>query len=146
MANELKWTYGTQVTLEANGGQATTGAFAAANDASLSSTNHSNYPYADFVLTCDFGAAVGAGVTVNLYRQDLAIDGATNAPAPATTYKYFFCGAFVIPSGQSASATYPLPNVPLTSQCQFSIENGTAQNLSAGWVLKATPKTYVPGS
>lgn len=146
MANEVKWTYASAVTLEAAGASTASNAFAAADDTSLAAANHSDYPYADFALTCDFGAAVTGGVTVNLYRQDFAIDGAANAPAPATTYKHLFVGAFVIPSGQSASATYPLTNVPLGKVCKFSIENGSVQNLSAGWVLKATPKTYVPGS
>lgn len=144
MANECKWVYASQVTLEASGASAASNAFAAANDSSLASANHSNYPLADFALTCDFGAAVGASVVVNLYRQDMDIDGSADSPAPATTYKSLFVGSFLIPSAQSASATYPLPNVPLSAVCQFSIENATAQNLSAGWVLKATPKTYGP--
>lgn len=147
MANEVKWTYATAVTLEASGASAASNAFAAADDTSLAAANHSDYPLADFVLTCDFGAAVGNNYTVNLYRQDFDITGGTeDAPAPATTYKYLFVGAFVIPSGQSASASYPLSSVPLSSTCKFSIENATNQNLSAAWVLKARPKTYAPAA
>lgn len=41
---------------------------------------------------------------------------------------------------------YPCVDVPLTKECQFSIKNGTGWDLSVGWDLKATPKTYVPGS
>lgn len=144
MANETKYVYAAQVTLEASGGSAASNAFVAANDSSLATANHSDYPMADFTLTCDFGAAVGATVVIPLYRQDMDIDGTTDSPAPATTYKYLFVGAFTIPSGQSASATYPLSNVPLSKTCQFSIENTSVQNLSAGWLLKATPKTYGP--
>ena len=144
MADECKYVYASQVTLEASGASAASNAFAAANDTSLAVANHLDYPLADFALTCDFGAAVAAGVVVNLYRQDMDIDGTADAPAPATTYKETYVGSFVIPSGQSASATYPLQNVALSKICQFSIENGSAQNLSAGWVLKATPKTYGP--
>jgi hypothetical protein len=70
--------------------------------------------------------------------------GGADAPAPATTYKHRLVGSFALPSGQSVSATYPCPNVPLSRTCKFSIENGTAQNLTAGWLLKATPKTYAP--
>jgi hypothetical protein len=147
MANEVKYTYASAVTLEANGASAASNAFVAADDTSLAVANASDYPLADLVLTCDFGAAVGANYTVNLYRQDFDIVGGTeDAPAPATTYKYLFVGAFVIPSGQSASASYPLPNVPISQTCKFSIENGTNQNLSAGWVLKARPKTYAPAA
>lgn len=146
MANELEYTYASQVTLEGSGGSAASNAVVAANDTSLASANHGNYPLADFALTCDFGAAVAPGTYVALYRQDMDIDGTADAPAPATTYLHKLVGIFVLPSGQSASATYPCVDVPLTKVCQFSIENKTAQNLSAGWVLKATPKSFVPGS
>jgi len=143
MANETKYVYASAVTLEASGGSAASNAFAAADDTSLATANHSDYPMADFALTCDFGAAVG-NVTVNLYRQDFDIDGTADALAPSTTYKYLYVGSFTINSGQSASATYPLSNVPIGKTCKFSIENGSVQNLSAGWVLKATPKTFGP--
>lgn len=146
MSNEMKFVYASQVTLEASGASAASNAFVAADDTSLATANHNDYPFADLVLTCDFGAAVAPGTYINLYRQDFDIDGTADAPAPATTYKNIFVGSFMLPSGQSASATYPCPDVPLSKICKFSIENGTAQNLSAGWILKATPKSYVPGA
>jgi len=146
MADEAIYIYASQVTLEASGGSSGSGAFVAANDAALSSTNHKDYPVGDCALTCDFGAAVAAGVVVHLFRQDLNIDSTADAPAPATTFEEKWVGAFAIPSGQSASATYSLPNVPLTKECQFSLKNGTAQTISAGWVLKITPKTYGPAT
>lgn len=146
MASELEYTYASAVTLEASGASAASNAFAAADDTSLAVANHNGYPWADFALTCGFGAAVAPGTFIALYRQDMDIDSTADAPAPATTYKHTFVGQFALPSGQSASATYPLSNVPLSAVCKFSIENGTAQNLSAGWVLKATPKSFVPGS
>ena len=146
MANEAKYTYASQVTLEASGGSAAAGAMVPANDASFNSANSSMYPLADFVLKCDFGAAVAA-VTVDLFRQDLNIDSTNDALDPtASTYEQTYVGSFVIKSGQSASAYYPLANVPLTAECQFSIKNGSAQNLSAGWSLKATPKSLAPGA
>jgi len=146
MADEIKYAYASQVTLEASGPSAASDAYAAADDDTLESGAHSNYPAADFVLTCDFAAAVAAGKTVELYRQDLNIDGTSDAPAPSASYAHEFVGAFYIPSAQSASATYPLPNVPLTQDCQFSIKNATDQSISAGWVLKATPKTIYPSA
>lgn len=146
MANEVVYTYASQVTLEASGALAASDAFVAADDADLTSANHSNFPAADFSLTCDFGAGVAAGSYVALYRQDLNIDGTSDAPAPATTYKHTLAGVFHIPSGASASATYPCVNVPITLDCQFSIENKSNQNLSAGWILKATPKTVEPAA
>ena len=147
MANELEYTYGSEVILEASGASAASNAFAAADDTSLAVANHLGYPWANFALTCDFGAAVGSGTYVALYRQDFDInDAGADAPAPATTYKNELVGIFKLPSGQSASATYPCMMVPLTPVCKFSIENVTAQNLSAGWILKAKAVSYAPGA
>ena len=146
MANEVEWTYASQVTLEDSGASAASAAYVAANDAALASGNHSNYPLADFVLVCDFAAAVAAGGVVRLYRQDLNIDSTNDAPAPASTYPNLFVGSFVIPSGTSATGYYPLTDVPLAKDQQFSISNNTSQSLSAGWDLKATPKTFNPGA
>ena len=146
MANETVYSYASQVTLEASGASSGSGTFTAANDAALSSANHSNFLLGDAVLTCDFGAAVGNNLAISLFRQDLNIDGTSDAPAPATTYRHQYVGRFSVPSGQSASATYPCPDVPLTKECQFSIENGTDQSISAGWILKITPKTFAPAA
>ena len=146
MANEVINKYASPVTLEASGASAASAAFVAADDAALSSTNHSDYPMGDFALTCDFGAAVAAGVAVELYRQDLNIDGTADAPAPAAASPHKLVGMFNIPSAASASATYPCNNVPLTKECQFYVKNGTAQTMSAGWVLKVTPKTVIPAT
>lgn len=146
MANEAIQVYASQVTLEASGASCGSGAFVAADDANLTSANHLNYPEADFALTCDFGAPVAPGTYIGLYRRDLNIDGAADAPVPAATYKHTFVGAFALPTGQSASSVYPLADVPLTKECQFYLENKTAQTMSAGWVLKATPKTIKPAT
>src|SRR5512139_1906188 len=146
MAGEAKYVYGSQLTLEDSGGSAAAAAVVAANKASFNSANSSMYPLADFVLKADFGAAVAA-TTVDLFRQDLDIDSTNDALDPtASTYEQVYVGSFVIKSGQSASAYYPLVNVVLSANCQFSIKNSTAQNLIAGWTLKATPKSLVPGA
>ena len=146
MANEVEWTYASQVTLEDNGASAASNAFVAANDDTLESGVHSNYPLADFVLKCDFAAAVAANGAVKLFRQDLNIDSTNDAPAPSASCEHLFVGSFVIPSGTSATGYYPLTDVPLAKDCQFSIQNKTNQSLSVGWDLKATPKTFNPGS
>jgi hypothetical protein len=146
MAGEAKYVYGTQLTLEDSGGSAAAAAVVAADAASFNSANSSMYPLADFVLYCSFGAALAA-TTVDLLRQSLDIDGTNDALAPtASTYEQTYVGSFPIKSGQSAAAYYPLENVPLVANCQFSIKNATAQSLAAGWTLKATPKSFVPGA
>ena len=146
MSNEAVYTYLTQVTLEASGASGASSTYLAADDADLTSANHSNYPEADFVLTCDFGAGVAAGSSVLLYRRDLNIDGTNDSPAPSASCASQLVGAFIIPSAASASASYPCPDVPIAKDCEFYIYNGTDQDISAGWVLKATPKTFEPAT
>ena len=148
MANEIVWTYTSPVVLETNGSTSVASdAFQVAGDADLASGNHLNFPWADFVLTCAFGGAVGAGGFVRLYRQDLNIDTTNDAPAPATTYPRLFIGSFVIPEAWAATLGYfPLTDVKLIADQQYSIENKTDQTISANWELKATPKTYEPAT
>lgn len=153
MANELKFTYGTEVILEASGGSAATTVIVAADDLGLATASnasyqtHSDYPLADFALTCEFGAALAAGTRIDLYRQDMDINaGGGDAPAPSAQYPQKLVGAFALPCAACASATYPCLDVPLSHTCRFSIGNGTAQSLIVGWILKATPKSFVPGA
>jgi len=146
MAGEAKYVYGSQLTLEDSGGSAAAAAIVAANAASFNSANSSMYPLADFVLMCSFGAAV-AVTTVDLFRQSLEIDSTNDAlDTTASTFEQTYVGSFAIKSGQSAAAYYFLPSVPLTANCQFWVKNATAQSLAAGWTLKATPKSLVPGA
>ena len=144
MANEVRWTYASEVTLEASGASGASTVFIAANDDTLEVGAHLHYPLADFALNCDFGGEVAAGSVVRLYRQAMNIQGTNDSPAPATTYKHLHVGNFVIPEAASATAWYPLTDIPLIADQQYSIENGSNQNISAGWKLYAIPKTYEP--
>jgi hypothetical protein len=146
MADEAIWTYASQVTLEASGASCAATSYSSAGDADLASANHLNFPYADFILKCDFGAAVAAGTTVGLYRREMNIDSGSDAPSPSASYPHQLVGLFHITSGQSASADYPCVGVAITKDCQFFIKNNTAQSITAGWVLKATPKTLEPSA
>lgn len=146
MADEVIWTYASQVTLEASGASAASTVFVAANDDTLESSVHSNFPLCDFALNCQFGAAVAAGSVVRLYRQDLDIQSTNDAPAPAAGFEHLFIGSFVIPSAASASAWYSLTDLPLVKNQQYSIENGTDQSIVGNWKLYATPKTYEPAA
>ena len=144
MAGEIKWTYADPVTLEDSGTSAASNVFVEADATTLTSANHSNYPVADLVLKCDWSAAPTSTSVVNVYRRDLNIDGTSDAIVPASTFPQVLVG--VVPIPQSASAVYPIPNVPLSAECSFYIENKSNTTLMAGWTLKATPKTFVPGT
>jgi hypothetical protein len=146
MANETKYTYASQLTLEDSGAQIADAGYDDGVDVSLSSANHYDYPYADFVLYAAFGSAVGAGKCVYLYRQDLNIVSTNDAPDVSANYEQVLVGIFPIPTGATTAAYYPCNNVPLSKECKFWIKNGTGQTLSAGWALYCTPKTFMPGS
>lgn len=151
MANELKYTYAASVGMETSGASLTNTSFAAAADSTLSSTNHSNYPLADFFLkTVGFSASIATGSqVVNLYRQDLDVAGDTSADAtaPATSFKSIYVGSFTIPPLASNTTTYhTLIDVPISSNCVFAIENSCGQTFNAGWALTCAPKSYIPGA
>jgi len=144
MANEVIWTYKTPVVLEDSGAEGVDDAFGDANDADLADAQHGGFPLADFVLRCAFGGAVAAMSVINLYRRDLNIDGANDAITPSATYPVLLVGNFLIPAAAEAAAYYPCSDIPLVADQEFFIEDKTGQTISAGWDLKATPKTYKP--
>jgi len=152
MASENEWTYATQVTLEASGASAANAAFVAADDTTLASASHSNYPYADFVLkTVGFGAALAStgSLGVGLWRRDLNIDGtAGDEGAVTASNRVHFCGFFALPNSAASTSTnyVSLTDVSLVEDQDYYIENLTGQSINIGWTLKVKPKTNVPGA
>lgn len=145
MSNEIIWTYASAVTLEASGASCASDVIIAANDDTLESGVHSNFPWADFVLACAFGGSVAAGKFIRLYRQNLNIDTTNDAPVPAAGHERVLLGSFVIPEGAAGTGWYyPLTDIPLIADQQYYLENKTDQSIGAAWTLKATPKTYKP--
>jgi hypothetical protein len=154
MTNETKWTYAASVALEASGASIANAAFSASTNATtiLSSTNHSNYPYADFVLkvsTLGASTASNANGYVAMYRidQDMATATAADGTYPSSNYRNTFVGSFTIPNSlASTSIIYiPLLDVPLGENQQYALENSASQTLAAGWSLTVRPKAIVPG-
>lgn len=144
MANEAVYKYGTQKTLEASGGSTAANAFTQANDASMTATDHSDYTLLDFVFTGAFSVAPTAGEVVNLYARLLDIDSTNDAQVPSANYLATYLGSFLVEPVTSTQYV-ALYNVPLPGRSfDCYIENKTSQTLSAGWVLKAAPKTIGP--
>ena len=146
MANELEWVYGSEVTLEANGGSLADNIFSRADDSSLDATEGGiEYPFADFVLSCSYTTAPAANQVINLFLRPLNIDGTNDAPAPDTTFRRTFRGSWVVNPATSAQYLI-LENIPIFAEQDVYIENTTGQPLDSGWTLKATRKTYAPQS
>lgn len=153
MTNEAKWAYATPVVLESSGASVANAAFSAAMDTTLSSANHSNYQYADFVLKCNgFGASLASSANgyVVLYRRDLnmATNSAADTPVQSSAYRGGFVGSFTVPNSLASTDTVYLPvvDVPLGEDQEFYIENLSTQTLAAGWALTCRPKTPYPSA
>ena len=118
----------------------------------LTSTNLGRYPRADIALMFTHTASMApAASSLYLYRRDINFDNTNDDPVldtvAANLYKAKFVGAFAARPYSAASTTYTqsmmLPDIPLTDQCEFYIENATNTSILAGWTLKVTPKTDV---
>jgi len=153
MSNETVFSYSAQATAiagSATGSSIASNSFNASSDCtSLTSTSTGNYPLGDVALFASFSTSVSsASNTVVLYRRDMSIDGANNAPIPqsaAPAYSNIQVGAFVIPPFTAASSGYfACPDVPLSSAFQFYIENKTNATIISTYTVKVTPKTYAP--
>lgn len=145
MAGEIVVELGTQKTLEASGGAIANGSVVQANDATYSvSSDGGGYPDAIFVLTGAFGTAPTEGATLVLMARPLDIDGTADAEVPEATRPTCVIGAFEV-NNVTTSQSMLLrggyaADVPMLAE-YYVYNNGTGQQLSAGWALKATPRT-----
>lgn len=102
---------------------------------------------ADFELTPTFGTAPVAGV-IQLFAVDYTLDGANAGPTPSATMQARLVGSFSpqpLASNSSTSWRMALNNVALSNKADYFIyNNGTAQSISSGWVLKA--QCWSPGA
>ena len=147
MANEAVVKLGTPKTLEANGASIANTAIGQADDATYGIVaDGASYPDADFVLAVAFGTAPTISTTIDLYAQELDIDGTSDAIAPTTTYKQRYIGSFVV-AAQTAMQYLKVRgyDVPLVAS-YYLHNNATGQTMSAGWTLKVTPRTIGPAA
>lgn len=147
MANEAIVKLGTTKTLEASGASNANNTMVAADDATYGVVaDGSSYPDADFVLAVAFGTAPSVNTAIDLYAQELNIDGTNDAVAPTTTHRKRYIGSFVV-INQTAMQYIKLTayDVPLEAS-YFLHNNATGQTMSAGWTLKVTPRTIGPAA
>ena len=145
MTNEVKVYTGTQKTLEANGGSITNGSVVQADDDTYSvASDGGGYPDAEFVLTVTFGTAPTEGTILALYARPLDVDGTADTEAPEAGRPTQYIGSFVVNNVTTAQTivmrAYDLPALA----SYYLHNNATGQTVSAGWVLKVTPRTVGP--
>jgi hypothetical protein len=146
MSSETILKYSTQQTV------ITGSAAIASNGFNLSTEVNSaapTYPFADFALFASLTTSVSsASAVVVLYRRDLNIDSTNDSPQPqsaAPAYSSLAVGAFLIPPFTAASTGYfSCPDVPLSSACEFYIENRTNTGIASNYTVKMTQKTLAP--
>lgn len=138
---------GTTKTLEASGAAITPGAVVQADDAAyVLAADASNWPDAEFVLTCSFATAPTESRALNLFARPMAIDGAANAQTPESNRPTWFVGSFIV-DNVTGSQTMTLQGgvaYDLPRNAQYFIHNGTDQTVATGWVLKVTPRNVIP--
>lgn len=138
---------GTEKTLEANGASIANASIVQADDATYGIAADGGYaPDADFVIAVTFSVAPTINTTIDLYAQELDIDGANAAQAPTSTFKQHYIGSFVVNSVTTPQfLKLRAFDVPLLAS-YFLHNNGTGQTISAGWTLKVTPRTIGPAA
>ncbi len=147
MSNEAVVKLGTQKTLEASGGAIANLTVVQADDADYSIvTDGAYYPDAEFVLTCTFSVLPVENSTLALYARSLDVDGTLDAEVPESTRPEKYIGYFSVNSVTS-SQTMVLRAQDVPTVASYYIHNvNTGQSVTAGWVLKVTPRTIGPAA
>ena len=142
MSNEVIKVYGTEKTLVSSGAAVSSGAISAASASSYgTNADGADYPHVLFVIHAAFGSNPTENTALGLYAQPLDIDGTNDAPAPTTTYKQRYIGAFALKAATDQYLSITAEDVPYLA-AYYVINETTGQTLSSGWTLKATPYTY----
>ena len=147
MANEAIVKLGTIKTLEYSGASVANAAMSLATTTTYGIVaDGASYPDADFVLNVTFGTAPTINTALDLYAQELDIDGTSDAAAPTATYKQRYIGSFVVNAVTTAQhLKVHAYDVPLVAS-YYLHNNATGQTMSAGWTLKVTPRTIGPAA
>ena len=146
MTGEVTVVFGTAKTLQAAG----TGAAIANNTVSAAATNPYNvttdglgFMEADLEMSIIFATAPAAGSMIDVYAQELLVDGTNNAQVPTATYLQKYVGTFPLNAVTTTQYLkmrgYQVPN----NAKYYLYNNGTGQS-SGVWGLIITPRTYKP--
>lgn len=146
MANTLRQAVGSVVSVT-HGSSITNNSYSASGDKLALDNGTNKALLADFELQATFGAAPTAGAVV-LVAVDYSLDGATAGPGPSATMRPRIVGTFTptaLASNTSTSWRMRVNAVPLTAKTDYYVlNNGTAQTISAGAVLRA--QCWTPGT
>lgn len=131
--------YGSQTTVISDTSAIADGGFNAGTVTALVQTDYA--PLGDAVLNVTMAVAPAAQAAIHLYRRDMNIDGTNDAPQPDQNFKSIYVGSFLLDLVTSAQYI-SLPDIPLTIDQEFYIENDSGQTTTGTTTLKITPKSY----
>jgi hypothetical protein len=149
MANEAIVVWGTEKTLEANGGSCASAAIVQANDATYAVVaDGASFTDASFTLRCQWATITSIeNKTIDLYARDLNIDSTNDAIAPTATFTHRYIGSFRISAVAANTDQYMhLRAYDVPKEAEYYIINSSGQTISAGWTLKVTPRTIKPAA
>jgi hypothetical protein len=144
MAGERIVVWGTEKTLEANGGSCSSAAIVQANDATYAVVGDgASFPDADFALRCQWATITSIeNKTIDLYARSLNFDSTNDAIAPTATFTHRYIGSFRISAVAANTDQYMhLVARDVPKEAEYYIINSSGQTISAGWTLKVTPRS-----
>lgn len=149
MANEAEYVDGTTLTIEpaASSAAVTPGTFTALTTA-LPAATDAGFPFLRFIIKGVYGGtAPTAGEPLNIYAQEISLDGTSSTPPPSAAYPHKLLAS--VPQDATATQTTVMDGVrrPSNGAMNFYLENGlSAGTLSSSWSMLLVPYTYVPGA
>jgi len=100
------------------------------------------YPLADVIYEPAYTTAPTADTSIDLYLQDIDIDGANDGPVPDSTYKRNYVGSFY-PDSVTGAQYLSIRGIQLPPKAAFVLHNnGTGQPIPVNSALKINPYGY----
>lgn len=129
--------YDTAVTAISNAAAIAAAGFSAGTVTAVTTTA----PLANAVLDVTMAVAPVDGDAFHLYRRDINISGANDSTVPSSGYKNIYVGSFPL-ALVTTQQFINLPDIPLSPDQEFYIENDSGQATSGTTVLTITPKSF----
>ena len=97
------------------------------------------YPLADLIYEPNYTVAPTAGKAIDVYRQDIDIDGTNDGPLPDLTYKRKYIGSFY-PDAVTGAQYLSIRGIQLPPKASFVLHNNaTGQTIPLNSALKINP-------
>lgn len=147
MAGEARRVYGTQFTMSSGSDPAIANAAVGTPGGTLNpylTAQTADFPNLALVLTCAFGTTPNQNGAINVHVVPQNLDGAgVDARDISASYQPYWRGSFIVDS-QSTSQNYYCELFDVPKDGKVMLFNNAGAQISANYVLKATPFTLGP--